>query len=129
MKLGARYPLTAGVLFMATLAALSPSSSGAGLDAGAGKDVFDRRCSGCHSADSSKEGPPLRGVVGRKAGTVSGFLYSDSLRASGITWNEELLMKWLENPDAMVKGTDMEFRVPKAEEREAVVAYLKSLTR
>ena len=91
--------------------------------------MFDRRCSGCHSADSSKEGPPLRGVVGRKAGTVSGFLYSDSLRASGITWNEGLLMKWLENPDAMVKGTDMEFRVPKAEEREAVVAYLRSLSR
>jgi cytochrome c len=68
-------------------------------------------------------------VVGRKAGTVSGFLYSDAMRASGITWNEGLLMKWLENPDAMVKGTDLEFRVPKAEEREAVVAYLKSLTR
>jgi cytochrome c len=129
MKRTTPYCVTAGVLFMATLAGLSPSSSGAGPDAGAGKDVFDRRCSGCHAADSSKEGPPLRGVVGRKAGTVSGFLYSDSLRASGITWNEGLLMKWLENPDAMVKGTDMEFRVPKAEEREAVVAYLKSLTR
>jgi cytochrome c len=109
MKRTTPYCVTAGVLFMATLAGLSPSSSGAGPDAGAGKDVFDRRCSGCHAADSSKEGPPLRGVVGRKAGTVSGFLYSDSLRASGITWNEGLLMKWLENPDAMVKGTDMEF--------------------
>jgi cytochrome c len=129
MKHSVRYSLTAGVLFMAILVGLSPSSTGAGPDAGAGKNVFDRRCSGCHAADSTKEGPPLRGVVGRKAGTVSGFLYSDSLRASGITWNEGLLMKWLENPDAMVKGTDMEFRVPKAEEREAVVAYLKSLTR
>jgi cytochrome c len=129
MKRSARYSLTAGVLFMGILAALSPLSRGAEPDAGAGKDVFDRRCSGCHAADSSKEGPPLRGVVGRKAGTVSGFLYSDSLRASGITWNEGLLMKWLENPDVMVKGTDMEFRVPKAEEREAVIAYLKSLTR
>jgi cytochrome c len=43
------------------------------------------------------------------------FQYSDALRASGITWNEGLLMKWLENPDAMVKGTDMEFKVSKAE--------------
>jgi cytochrome c len=71
----------------------------------------------------------LRGVVGRKAGTVAGFPYSDALRTSGIMWNEGLLTKWLENPEAMVKGTDMEFRVPKAEEREAVVAYLKSLSR
>jgi cytochrome c len=108
---------------------VNPSGSAAGADAGTGKDVFERRCSGCHAADTSKEGPLLRGVVGRKAGTVSGFQYSDALRASGVTWNEGLLMKWLENPDAMVKGTDMEFKVSKAEEREAVVAYLKSLTK
>ena len=98
-------------------------------DAGSGKDVFERRCSGCHSPDTSKEGPPLRGVVGRKAGTAAGFQYSDALRTSGIAWNEGLLLKWLENPDAMVKGTDMEFRVPKVEERQAIVGYLKSLTK
>jgi cytochrome c len=126
MKRSSVYFLTAGLFFLVLLAVFNHSISAAGSEAGTGKDVFDRRCSGCHAADSSKEGPLLRGVIGRKAGTVTGFQYSDALRASGITWNEELLMKWLENPDAMVKGTDMEFRVPKAEEREAVVAWLKS---
>src|ERR1700692_652351 len=113
MKRSAQYCLTAGVFFMGILAALNSSISAAEPDAGAGKDVFDRRCSGCHAADSSKEGPLLRGVVGRKAGTVTGFQYSDALRTSGITWTEDLLTKWLENPDAMVKGTDMEFKVAK----------------
>jgi cytochrome c len=108
---------------------LNNSTNAVASDAGSGKNVFDRRCSGCHAADINKEGPALRGVVGRKAATVGGFQYSDALRASGITWNEELLVKWLESPDAMVKGTDMEFRVSKADEREAVVAYLRSLTR
>jgi cytochrome c len=129
MNRSARYGWTAAPFLLALLAVVNPSSSAAGADAGTGKDVFERRCSGCHAADTSKEGPLLRGVVGRKAGTVSGFQYSDALRASGVTWNEGLLMKWLENPDAMVKGTDMEFKVSKAEEREAVVAYLKSLTK
>jgi cytochrome c len=129
MKRRARYCLTTAPFLLVLLSVFNHSIGAAGSDAVFGKDVFDRRCSGCHAADSSKEGPLLRGVVGRKAGTVAGFQYSDALRASGITWDEGLLAKWLENPDAMVKGTDMEFRVPKAEEREAVVAYLKSLSR
>ena len=92
-----------------------------------GKEVFAKRCSGCHATDSDKEGPRLRGVVGRKAGTVAGFQYSDSLRGSGIVWDENLLTKWLENPQALVKDNDMEFRVTNADERASVVAYLKSL--
>jgi cytochrome c len=70
----------------------------------------------------------LRGGVGRKAGTVAGFQYSDGLRNSAITWTEDLLAKWLENPDALVKDNDMEFRVSNADERAALVAYLKTLT-
>jgi cytochrome c len=50
------------------------------------------------------------------------------LRNSGITWTEDQLIKWLENPEALVKDSDMEFRVVNADERAALVAYLKSLT-
>ena len=75
------------------------------------KDVFAKRCSGCHAPDSDKEGPHLRGVFGRKAGTVPGFQYSDALRNSGIVWDRSLLSKWLENPEALVKGADMEFQI------------------
>jgi cytochrome c len=123
------YRATGGLFLLALLSFFNNSMGAAASDTGSGKDVFDRRCAGCHAVDTNKEGPALRGVVGRKAGTADGFQYSDALRASGITWNEGLLVRWLENPDGMVKGTDMEFRVSKAEEREAVVAYLKSLAR
>jgi cytochrome c len=108
-------------------ACFHPAASAAGPDSRGGKEVFEKRCSGCHAVDTGREGPPLRGVVGRKAGTVAGYQYSDALRASGITWNETSLLRWLENPDAMVKGVDMEFRVSKPDERDAVVEYLKSL--
>jgi cytochrome c len=95
-------------------------------EATAGKAVFAKRCSGCHSLDAHKEGPRLRGVLGRKAGSVPGYLFSDGLRNSAITWNEALLEKWLENPGAVVKENDMEFRVANPEERRALVEYLKS---
>jgi cytochrome c len=116
-----------GACFLSLFAVLNVASHAAGQDAADGKDVFARRCSGCHAPDSNKEGPRLRGVLGRTAGTAPGFQYSDALRASGIVWNEEVLNKWLENPQALVTNNDMEFRVPNAAERTAVTAYLKSL--
>jgi cytochrome c len=129
MRTALRITFAAAPMLLGLSACFHPAVNAAGPDAQNGKAVFERRCSGCHAADISKEGPPLRGVVGRQAGTVAGFQYSDALRASALTWNESLLLKWLENPDALVKGTDMEFRVVKPEERDAAVAYLKSLTK
>jgi cytochrome c len=113
-------------VFLIAVAGQSPGASGA--NPGTGKDVFAKRCTGCHATDSNKEGPRLRGVLGRKAGTVAGYPYSDALRNSGIIWTEDLLTKWLENPDRLVKDNDMEFRVSSADERSMLVAYLKSLT-
>ena len=97
-------------------------------DPHAGKDLFQRRCSGCHSPDIDKVGPRLRGVLNRKAGTVAGFPYSEALRNSHISWDEKQLNLWLENPDSVVKNSDMEFRVANAEERASIIAYLKSLS-
>jgi cytochrome c len=92
-----------------------------------GKNLFERRCSGCHSLDINKEGPRLRGVYGRKAASVPDFEYSDGLKKSAIRWDKESLERWLAGPDAMAPDTDMAFRVADGEEREALVAYLKSL--
>ena len=128
MRLPKVIRITATAFFLFVIGVLGQSRGAPGTDAAAGKDVFAKRCSGCHSTDSNKEGPRLRGIVGRKAGSVPGFPYSDGLRNYGIIWNEELLVKWLENTQAVVKDNDMEFRVSNADERSAVVAYLKSLT-
>ena len=92
-----------------------------------GKDLFVRRCSGCHAADLNKEGPRLRGVYGRKAASVPGFAYSDALKKAAIRWDDASLDRWLSDPDSMAPDTDMAFRLTDAEERKAVIAYLKSL--
>ena len=92
-----------------------------------GKELFTRRCSGCHALDSNKEGPQLRGVYGRKAASAPGFSYSAALQKAGIRWDDAALEKWLSDPEAMVPDTDMAFRLGDGEERKAVIAYLKSL--
>lgn len=92
-----------------------------------GASLFARRCGGCHSLDGDKEGPRLRNVYGRKAGKVPGFMYSEALKKADITWDTASLTKWLTEPNDVVPDTDMDFRVPSADERTAIIGYLKQL--
>ncbi|UWZ84672.1 heme-binding domain-containing protein [Occallatibacter riparius] len=116
----------------AALGALAPAGDGelgtakAG-DAERGRDLFGGRCTGCHALDADREGPRLRGVYGRRAGSVPGFGYSSALRNSGVTWSDATLERWLSGTDAMVPGNAMEFFVPRAQERADLIAFLKSL--
>jgi cytochrome c len=63
-----------------------------------GKEVFERRCTGCHSLDHDKEGPRLRGVYGRRSAAAPAFDYSESLRKARLQWDEATLDKWLAVP-------------------------------
>jgi cytochrome c len=92
-----------------------------------GKDLFARRCSGCHASDVNKEGPRLRGVYGRKAASLPDFSYSDALKKLNLHWDDATLDRWLTDPDAMAPDTDMSFRLSAVEERKAVIAFLKQL--
>jgi cytochrome c len=87
--------------------------------------VYEQRCSGCHSLDANRVGPAHRGVHGRRAGTAPAFAYSDAVRRSGIVWNDATLDRWLANPQALIPGQRMNFRIADPRERADVIAYLK----
>jgi cytochrome c len=114
-----------------TLSMMSKSAGGSEAaldgvgDAVKGKAVFEKRCTGCHAMNVDREGPRLAGVYGRKAGDVAGFTYSAGLKNLGVTWNDATLEKWLSDPDVMVPDNNMSFSVPKAGERQDLIAYLK----
>ena len=115
----------------AALVALAPEqaddqAAGPG-DASRGKLVFEHRCTGCHALDSNREGPHLRGVYGRAAGTVPDFEYSAAIRKSGIVWNDATIERWLRDTDDFIAGNNMGFRVPKAQDRADVIAFLKTV--
>lgn len=97
-------------------------------DATHGKAIFIQ-CQACHSRKEgeNKIGPSLAGVVGRAAGSVAGFQYSDANKNSGITWSPEKLYQYLENPQRVVPGTKMTFvGLPKGQDRADVIAYLQT---
>ena len=62
-----------------------------------GKELYDARCSNCHSntAGESSLAPTLHGVIGRKAGGVEGFPYSQKLTGLDFNWDKESLGGWL----------------------------------
>jgi cytochrome c len=116
-----------GVLALVALWTVQPSQA-AGQGGQDGKSLFEKRCSGCHALDADHEGPRLRGVFGRSAGKVKSFKYSDALQKAKFTWDEAALDKWLTDTESVVPDNDMGFRVPKQEERAAIISYLKGLS-
>ena len=117
--------LAAGVALLAPLAPVGAAES----DAAAGRTVFEKRCTGCHALDHEKEGPRLAGVVGRKAGAVSTFVYSDAVKKSSVVWTEAALDKWLTDPETVIPDNDMSFRLNNPVERAAIIAFLKEASK
>ncbi|MEP2989792.1 MAG: c-type cytochrome [Parasphingorhabdus sp.] len=92
----------------------------------AGKKLYQSKCGACHSLDANRVGPQHRNVFGREAATVSGFRYSKALKKLNIRWTTKNLDIWLTNPSKLAPGTSMGFRLAKASDRKAIIAYLKS---
>jgi cytochrome c len=104
-------------------------SASAATPAGAPTAADFSRCAGCHStqAGQNKIGPSLAGVFGKPSGSVPGYNYSAALKNAHLTWDQQTLDKFLQNPGGVVHGTKMFATVPDADTRQRVIAYLKSL--
>ena len=90
-----------------------------------GKQLFEKRCGGCHALDRDQEGPRLGGVYGRAAASVKSYEYSVALQKSHLAWDAQTLDRWLEDPDKLVPGNNMDFHVESADERSVIIAYLR----
>jgi cytochrome c len=126
--------LGAIVLAAAALAHSPPALAQDG-NAEEGAEVF-KKCRACHDvgpAAKNKVGPLLNDIVGRKAGTIEGFAYSDANKSSGakgLTWTEDVLFKYLENPLTFMPGTKMAFAGLKdPQDRKDLIAFLKKHTK
>src|SRR5258708_4554426 len=97
-------------------------------DAGRGREIFEKRCTGCHTLDKIKVGPALRGVYGRNAGKDPQFTYSDAVKSASITWEESTLDRWLTDTESVIPGNDMTFRLDDPADRSKIIAYLRQLS-
>lgn len=100
------------------------------LDAGAA--VFDAECRRCHASDALGEnyGPPLENVVGRAAGSVPDYPYSEALKISGIIWTDAALRAWMEDNTGFMPGTKMRHvGIDDPMVQDMVLLYLNSISR
>lgn len=101
-------------------------------DAGHGERVF-QRCAACHSVagnDTKLPGPNLRGVIGRRAGTLAGFEFSSAMvdagKSENVMWDRKTLDKYLADPDDVVPGTAMRLNFQLTpDERGDVIDFLE----
>lgn len=124
-----RLPLIAAGLFLLGPVA-GPRLAFAG-DASAGKDVFRAECSECHSVREgrNKKGPSLFGIVGRHAGSLPDYRYSDALQQAGWVWTPQKLQWYLSQPSRQANpGTRMKYDgLDDAEQRDDLISFLGTL--
>ena len=129
MKLSLSFRML-GLASMAALALSLTSPAQAAGNVDRGGDVFDAQCAECHSAkaNKNKKGPSLFASIGRKAGTVPDFVYSDAMKASGIVWTPDKIEAYVNNPKGVVPGGKMKFDGKLSPQEHAdLLAFLATL--
>ena len=114
------------VIFVAASTALVRAA-----DPEKGKAVFEQ-CAACHSLGDSgdDDGPTLKGVVGRKAGSLDDYRYSAAMKRSDVTWDAATLDKYVADPQAFIPGNRMAFAgIADQAERDDLIAYLTIATK
>lgn len=135
--------MTRIIMTAAAVLSLAVPAFAAG-DAAKGEADF-KKCKACHAITGDdgteiqkggKTGPNLFGVVGRAAGTVADFKYSEVMQEAGekgLVWSEESLVSYLPDPSKFLEefsGDDegkskMTFKLTKG--AEDMAAYLASV--
>lgn len=116
------------IAFLAAVILTAAVSPVLAQDVAAGEKDF-LVCRACHQIGPTAKnavGPVLNGVVGRKAGSFPGYVYSDANKGSGLVWTPEELDKYLTSPQTVVPHTKMIFPgLKNAQQRQDVIAFLE----
>jgi cytochrome c len=111
-----------------TLALLLATACAGPARAADGAQLFNDLCASCHAttAASSAQGPSLKGVVWRKVASRPDFAYSKTLVTLGGSWSPDRLDSYLKDSQAFSPGNGMYFTVEDANDRKAIIGYLKT---
>ncbi len=111
--------------------AFSSSTLVRAADPDKGKAIFEQ-CAACHSLGDpgDYDGPSLKGVIGRKAGSLEDYRYSAAMKRSDVTWDAGTLDTYVTDPQAFIPGNRMAFAgISDKTQREDLIAYLATAAR
>lgn len=87
------------------------------------------KCQVCHTSNLQGQftiGPDLRGVLGRKIASSSGYDYSPAIRKVKGKWSIETLDAFLKDPQAFAHGSKMNTPGLDEPNRKSVLEFLKN---
>jgi len=115
-----------GAAICAALASAIMTVPAIAADAAAHGKVVFKTCAACHSDKPDAIGPSLKGVFGRKSGSLADFRYSNAMQRANLTWDDANLRAYIKDPQAKVPGNHMPFGGLSSDaDTGDVIAYLK----
>ncbi len=98
-----------------------------------GERQYRRKCSICHSLEDDgvrRAGPTLSGIMGRDAGAVEGYVYSDTVANLGFAWSADTIDQLFDiGPDDYIPGSKMpQQRITRPEDRQDLIDFLRNNT-
>jgi cytochrome c len=98
-------------------------------DAAAGRRLYQNKCLSCHGDAKTKGtlGPSLVGIMGRKASETGQGAISRAMSEAEFTWDDKTLNEFLAAPSEKVHGTIMPIGVKRPQDRDDLIAYIKSM--
>ena len=117
-------------LSLAIAALLGSQASQAAGDPRRGADTFAQECAECHSVKEgkNKKGPSLFAVVGRRAGSIADFVYSEPMKQSAFNWTSDRIDAYIAHPKQVVPGGKMKYDgLADEKDRADLIAYLGTL--
>jgi cytochrome c len=122
--------LRVSIVCLGAIMSMLPSP---GLSQEAPEQAFNNACRTCHTTreGDNRLGPNLHDILGRKAGSLSGYSYSSAMKEAGLVWNEEKLDRFMAHPDEVVPGNKMKpyGGLASADDRAKIIAFLRSTGR
>jgi cytochrome c len=121
---------TVGVVAM-SIATLAMAVTQRAADPDKGKGLFEK-CAACHAVgeDAMTDGPSLKGLFGRKAGSREDYRYSAAMKRSEVVWSAETLDAYITDPQGYIRGNRMAFAgMSDKQERDDLIAYIEQATK
>ena len=95
-----------------------------------GQLLFNNACRTCHTLKEgdNRLGPNLHNIIGRKAGSLPSYNYSDAMKGADLVWDRATLDRYISNPDQVVPGNNMKpyGGLASTEERAKIIAFLEA---
>jgi len=116
-----------GIAYILSSPSARPQAS-QGMEGVSGQQAFNNACRTCHvvKEGDNRLGPNLHKIVGRKAGSLPDYAFSNAMKEADFVWDEGKLDRFIARPDEVVPGNNMKpfGGLSSSDDRKKIIVFL-----